>query len=312
MYSKFLEGMTSKVAEQWATNLLTPAFIFWLGGLAAGISYYDWQPFKTWALQQPQALQVGLFILGLLVVVISAMLVQKFDRIMLRYLEGYWPKWMNPLRRARTRRYINQWQQNLQRWSELYSKGEDHLTLEEFDEYAQLDWLIVHSPTKPNQFMPTRLGNLLRASEFRSKERYGLDAVVCWPRLWLLIPDSSRKELQDARAALNTAARAWLWSLLFCGWALLAVYPFRLSALWPLPFGLLSAAFVYYFWVLDAARTYSDLIESIFDLYRTLLYQSLRWPLPASPKAERESGAALTQYLWRGSDATHPTFTDPK
>jgi hypothetical protein len=78
------------------------------------------------------------------------------------------------------------------------------------------------------------------------------------------------------------------------------------------PLGLLSALFSYYIWVLDAARTYSDLIESTFDLYRTLLYQSLRWPLPASPKAERESGAALTQYFWCGSDAIHPTFIDPK
>ena len=33
MHSKFLEGMTGKVVEQWATNLLTPAFVFWLGGL---------------------------------------------------------------------------------------------------------------------------------------------------------------------------------------------------------------------------------------------------------------------------------------
>jgi hypothetical protein len=60
MYSKFLEGMTGKVSEQWVTNLLTPAFVFWAGGLAASIYRFGWNPLKTWVLQQPQSFQVGL------------------------------------------------------------------------------------------------------------------------------------------------------------------------------------------------------------------------------------------------------------
>jgi hypothetical protein len=37
------------------------------------------------------------------------------------------------------------------------------------------------------------------------------------------------------------------------------------------------------------------------DLYRPLLCQALRWPLPTNPQEERELGKALTEYLWRGS-----------
>jgi hypothetical protein len=66
--------------------------------------------------------------------------------------------------------------------------------------------------------MPTRLGNLLRAAERKPLEKYGLDAIICWSRLWMLLPDAVKKDLQESRADLNNAARVWLWSLLFCGW----------------------------------------------------------------------------------------------
>lgn len=302
MYSKFLEGMTGKVAEQWVTNLLTPAFAFWLGGLVACIYRFEWKPLKDWVLQQPQSFQVGLLIVGLIVIVTSAAIVQRFDRPMLRFLEGYWPKWMKRLRRARTQRYIDQWEQNVKNWNSLFRKGEDNLTPDELNDYAQLDWLIVHSPSKQNQFMPTRLGNLLRASEYRSKERYGLDAVVCWPRLWLLLPDSSRKELQEARAVLNTAVRICLWSLLLLVWTPLA---------WWAPLFALPAAWLSYRMALSTAAVYVDLLEATFDVHRNLLYQSMRVKQPKSPTKETEDGKKLTQYLWREPDSSMPDFYDP-
>jgi hypothetical protein len=302
MYSKFLEGMTGKVAEQWVTNLLTPAFVFWSGGLAASIYRFGWNPLKEWVLKQPQSFQVGLLIAGLLVIVTSATIVQRCDRFMLRLLEGYWPSWMKYFRQTRTQWYWQKWEQNVKRWSELYSKGEDDLTAEELNEYAHLDWSIVHSPAKKNQFMPTRLGNLLRASEYRSKERYGLDAVVCWPRLWLLIPDSTRKELQESRAALNTAVRICLWSLLFLIWT-----PFA----WWAPLFALPAVWLSYRMTLSTASVYVDLLEAAFDVHRYLLYQSLRVKLPKNPIEEAQDGKKLTQYLWREPEQSMPDFCDP-
>jgi hypothetical protein len=73
-----------------------------------------------------------------------------------------------------------------------------------------------------------------------------------------------------------------------------------LGAWWAVPLGILSALFAYYNWALAAAITYGDLIEASFDLYRHLLYESLRWKLPADPQEERRVGQQLTEYLWRG------------
>ena len=108
MYSKFLEGMTGKVATQWATNLLTPAFLFWAGGFVAFISCQDdwalfiscqdrWVFLNTWVLSQSQSVQVGLLIGGLIIIATSAALVQNCDLATLRFLEGYWPRWMRLL-----------------------------------------------------------------------------------------------------------------------------------------------------------------------------------------------------------------------
>ena len=109
----------------------------------------------------------------------------------------------------------------------------------------------------------------------------------------MLLLDPVKKDLQEARADLNTAVRVWLWSLLFCSWTFLAKTPW---ATWPLLLGLLSGWFAYH-WALAAASTYGELIEAAFDLYRHLLYQSLRWHLPDDPNEERGNfmGANLKQ-----------------
>jgi hypothetical protein len=288
--AKFLESLSGKLAEQWVATLLTPAFVFWAGGAIAGIHRFGWTPISIWFSQQPESLQIALLVAGVCLIAASAFIVQRFEFATLRFLEGYWHPWLHPLRRWLIARAAKQVQQIDKRWQELAQINPTQLTAKQQDEFIQLDWQQLHTPL-PNQLMPTRLGNILRAAEQRPLEKYGLDAVICWSRLWLLLPDGAKQELQAARADLNTAARIWLWSLLFIIWSI--------WEWWAAPLGLLSACFAYH-WAIAAARTYGELIEASFDLYRHLLYQSLRWNLPPDPTEERRVGKELTQYLWRG------------
>jgi hypothetical protein len=69
---------------------------------------------------------------------------------------------------------------------------------------------------------------------------------------------------------------------------------------------------VCYDWMLDTAAVYGDLLESAFDLYRTLLYKSLRLPLPKNLTEELRSGKVLTDYLWRGFVEPELTFEKPE
>jgi hypothetical protein len=152
--------------------------------------------------------------------------------------------------------------------------------------------------------MPTRLGDILRAAELRPADKYGLDAIACWPALWLLLPAEAKTELVQARSALDNAARTWLWGALFVVWT-----PWTWLAL---PVAIVVPALAYYVSILTAATAFGDLTVAAFDLYRFRLYDSLHLPRPSSPVLERRrDGLRVTRLLWAGLDEPGLRYVDP-
>jgi hypothetical protein len=302
MLTSFWEGLGSKLAEQWAARILTPAFVFWIGGLTAwvwgnlgdDIHANGWaaalQAHTTKLQTLPIALQVALVVVILLGLVASAAIAERLTLPLLRILEGYWPPRLGgPLQRHNfTRR-----QAAYRRAGDLAGKRDDvGLTPGENAELATLERRLRRMPATLALTMPTRLGNLLRAAEARPRQRYGLDTVVSWPYLWLLLDKDTKAELIQARSGLNGAARVWLWGALFAAWTV--------WAWWALPVAVAVCASIYYASMLSAAEVYGDLVEATFALHRTALYAALRWPPPASPDKEIPHGETVTTYLWRG------------
>ncbi|HEY9659602.1 MAG TPA: hypothetical protein V6C65_14175 [Allocoleopsis sp.] len=297
MPTKFLEGLTGKLAEQWVASLLTPAFAFWLGGFLAWVQKFGWIELQQQFTKLVDLLQVAVLIGILLIITTSAFAIQRFDLAVLRFFEGYWHPWFNPIRRWLIKQQRKQVDRLNKRWEELQQKqGKTRLKSEEQEELIAIDYQLRQFPDQVDRLMPTRLGNILRAAESKPGDKYGLDAIICWSRLWLVLPDGVKKELQEARADLNTAARVWLWGILFLIWSV--------WALWAIPVGAIVAWFAYG-WMLNAAMTYGDLLESAYDLYRLDLYKSLHFSLPQNPVEEREIGKQLTEYLWRGTYRQH-------
>ncbi len=295
MSSEFLKGVSGKLAEQWVGTILTPAFIFWAGGAAIALQHYGWQTLSAQFSAYPEPLQITLLIVGFCIIAASGFVVQRFDLSVLRFLEGYWPTQLRPLRRWLVRRAMKYHQRVLDRWqplAHLANTAPAQLTAEQQEEFIQLDRQQLQMPL-PNQTMPTRLGNILRAAERRPLEKYGLDAIVCWPHLWLILPDAVKTDLQATRADLDSAVRIWLWSLLFLIWGI--------WAWWAIPLGLGTAFFAYDRWALDAARAYATLIEAVFDIHRFALYRALHFPLPNTPDAERVLASKVNTYLQRGT-----------
>ncbi len=140
---------------------------------------------------------------------------------------------------------------------------------------------------------PTYLRIPVRAAEERPRRKYGLDTVAVWPQFWLVLPKDPKEELIRARMALDAATRVWLWGILFAVWTI--------WAWWALPVALTAATLTYYGSMLGLAETYGDLLEAAFDVHRLELYKATQWPMPTGPSEEQGAGAALTEYLWRGT-----------
>lgn len=301
---RLLEGFSGKLADRWSTALFTQAFVFWLGGGLAALQRFGWDVFVDFYKKLPEPLPIGVALLALLVITASGFIVQQFEFTTLQLLEGYWPSWCRSLQKYLIRRQRQRFNQIDQQYQMFNRQGLTKLTSEEHQAYIQVDLKLSEFPDR-ERILPTKLGNILRAAEDRCTGKYGLDAIICWPRLWLLLPDSAKSELSEARNSLNLIIRLWLWSFLFILWSPV------LWVWWPFPIGLV-ATWLAHRWMLQAAMIYGDLLESAFDLYRFQLYEALHWPLPTNPKEERELGRMLTDYLWHGSEQSFPKFSLPK
>jgi hypothetical protein len=317
VWSGLLESTGGKLAERWIPVILSPSFAFWAGGVLAFFAH-DETNFWRWGvavlipghsphpsfsdivkpdLELPRV--IATFVVAFFIVAVSGLAAQRFTLPILRMAEGYWPDWLLWLaRQTWVRGQRSRFQRKLDSWKELGSRF-DALTEKEQVAYVDLDLEMVGSPS-PDRLLPTRLGNILRASEDRPSEKYGLDGVACWPRLWLLLPAGVKDDVANARNRLDSAALVMFWSLLFVVWSL--------WIWWAALLGLLAAIFSYRA-MLAAAADYAALFEACFDTHRLALYAALHWPLPRNPQEELVSGEALTRYLWRGSKKPTPTFT---
>lgn len=304
MLDDLWKGIGANLVDR-LVGIAAPAVLFWLAGLVAEMlasgSSQDVERVIGWLEQQQVPIQVAVLIGLLVAVTTTGFIVARLSNPALRLLEGYWPRWSNPIRQPLIELHgerVERWQRE---WDELQPKVDaETASRPQMERALWLDERLRDYPDNYDRLLPTRLGNVLRAAELRPVSRYGIDVVRCWPQLWLAFPEHSRLELIYARTSLDSAVRSLLWALLLVIWT-------PLTWLAPLMGALLAA--IVLLWVLPArARSYGAVVEAAVDVHRTALYSALRWPLPATPADERADGAALTEYLWRGSDATAPNF----
>jgi hypothetical protein len=349
MFEAFWSGLGGEFARQWMVRILTPAFAFWAGGLSAiwwhqyhtGVRrhglQYEISATATWLYRLPGLAQGLILVGGLLLVAVSAVAVGRLTLPLLRLLEGYWshPRWpRNRLVASRRRRY-SRWRDRVdalnlrQRFGSLTTQeflelnslekepARDTVRLQElrrrrtegFDaqmvaELGRGRRFLRNVPEEDALGMPTRLGDILRAAEERPNRKYGLDTIVCWYALWLVLPTETKTEIVQARGALDRAAVTWLWGAFFLVWT-----PWTW---WAIPVAVAVPVLAYYVGILGAARLFSELTVSAFDLYRFRLYDSLHLPRPSSPALERRhDGPRVNNLLWGGLDEPGLDFVNP-
>ena len=292
MLTKFWENIGSKVAERWLEYIFGPAFLFWAGGLGLYVWKTGWREVLKDVQVLTQFQQVSWIVLALLILVFSSVLMQAIRFPILQLLEGYWPwpfRFLGAKIVALRRQYYQKQYDELQR---LASENPGTLDLGEREKLIWLDVWAHWQPVKSNDLLPTALGNILRARERSPERKYGLDAVVCWPRLWPLLPEIVRTDLSNTRSSLDRLVEFWFWGLLFLLWSLWTPWALFVGLLWMI---------VTYSMVLQAAMAYGDLLETAFDLYRLSLYDAMGWARPTDSEKEKVLGKHMTEFLWRGT-----------
>ena len=151
--------------------------------------------------------------------------------------------------------------------------------------------------------LPTMLGNVLRSAEGRAGSRYGLDAIVVWPRFYPLLSDKVTAVLDDLRDQLDLAAR-------FCvvfGIATVISVVFLAAHGWWLTAAAvtLAGALLSYRAALAAAVAYGQALEAAFDLHRFDLLTALHLPLPADLTGEVTANQELSRFLRQPSEYLH-------
>jgi len=186
---------------------------------------------------------------------------------------------------------------------------------------AELQDLEVVRPYDDDEILPTKLGNVLRASELYPVERYDLEALVIWPRLVNVLPQNFIHELEEANNRfmflIHSSLLTYILGLmgLFAGGSgyLLKVYAgkfihaylFTADAFkqippnWYLSIGLalLICGYAIYRVAVDAAHEFTMQIRAGFDLYRFDLLRQLNQSIPISLTDEKRQWRKLSEFF---------------
>ena len=240
--------------------------------------------------------QILLVLVVLIIVTVLSYLIYNFQYSITRLFEGYWPhfEFFRWLRNKRTGLYQRRWD-----YLEAMTQPGSKLTSAEMDEIAQEQLTFYPPQAHLHKLMPTRLGNILRASEIYALDRYGIDSITIWTRLSPLLTEKATFSLQDSKIAtdfmLLMSVLGITITLIWC--PLLAIFTnhvglFLLCALgWPF-------AWICYQNAVQRSLDYSEELKAIFDLYRHELLKALNRPIPNDIEAERQEWQALSYFFY--------------
>jgi hypothetical protein len=266
----FLSELGKKVAERWMALLILPGAVF-VGVATAAVlmGHRNWADFSLVWRRLPDANQYAVALLaGLLVTAAGAgLLARSLARPVEYALSGQWPFFLRPLATRLTARRAGRWDTAQQKFQAAKDAGEPQGALR-----MRRNQIALFPPKHP-----TWLGDRLHAPEHRVRGEYGLEVESSWPRLWLLLPDTTRAPLAEARQRLDDATAVGGWALLYL--TLGVVW-------WPSVVVGLCLAIVSWRRSRAAGAVYADLVEATYDVHLGDLLDKFSDPI--SPQRGRQ------------------------
>lgn len=251
----------------------------------------------------------------LLCIVFTAVLLLALNRSIVRLFEGY-PidalfKWIG--RRGRAGAAVHEWyvcckrrrfeqdiEPVLREFEWLDDDPEAQPRIADFERHARE--AACHFPHAAAFVLPTRFGNTMRAGEVYSHVVYGIEAIECWDRLTLILPQAVLDRIQDGRMLLDFFVNSVVLSMAAIAMVICAMGKEWSVLWWLIP----TVAALIFAWVnlTSGALQWSSSIKSVFDLYRGALAKQMGLDLPLDPFRERAMWGAVSRmmlYRWAGA-----------
>lgn len=292
MFANVLNEITGRLDSRFILTFFFPSLLFWGGLMAVYAADKGLVDLLTQWRAQDAGVQLLQIIIGLAWVTFFAYLLSNQSVWLMKQFEGYWD-WLPLI----GKRLMKIRQEHYQR------------VLAEVDlavDYEHIYYAFPF-PDEPEEVMPTRLGNILKNSEQYSNQRYDMDAVLLWPRLYAVLPENFLKTFGGAKAALDFMLVISGLSILFA--FLTGIYLLVVQGAWWLflfcYLGGLAVAWLAYGNALEAAITYGQLIKSAFDLYKDELRKQLGYEQPKSLEKERDFWRNLYELIFKGEASDH-------
>ncbi len=295
MFGGMLDRVTGILDQRMALTSLLPAIAFWAAVAALAGNQIGWQHVGTRWNHLDGTAKILLSVIAIALLVLFALILSASEGALLGLYEGHWGSsgpgnWLATAGKSWHKR-----QRRLKR--------------------ADYEFIYLNYPRdrnlnapggadRPEYIMPTRLGNIIKAAELYPSDegRYGIDAVFFWPRLYQVIPDNARTSLIDARTSLALMLNICTLALGLAVGTLITLGVTTVkpaAAWWATAAGGLIVAWLAYRSALGPARVYSELVRSMYDLYRGDLLARLGFALPDTLTGERELWKNLGLQMYR-------------
>ncbi|GJD19200.1 hypothetical protein RIVM261_041560 [Rivularia sp. IAM M-261] len=336
MLNDVLKEVPGLLGRRFLTNAFFPSFLFWALIIVVAIAgQADFvNVLKEW--NQLDIALKALLIIGFfsLLIFFSVILSSNFNTI-LRFYEGYWNFPLGRLKKSRKMWHESQLKQlelklqnfpqqkndldkkiaQIKQEIEIISQQQEKLKLKEqlkkleeqlknLQYNSETSYKTIYQyyplPEQSKEVMPTRLGNILRNAELYSYNRYNIDAVLFWPRLYNLLPERFLETIAEAKSSLDfmlvISALSGIFGLLSSVYLLIvkASGLLFITCFW----GGLFLAWLTYKSAVGSALFYAQQIKTAFDLYRHELLKQMRLELPNTPLEEPELWKKIGELLY--------------
>ncbi len=295
----FLEKMQGYLDRRFWVAHWAPVLIATLWGLGIYVSLAGFASNLEWLMKLTVAEQILGALSILVFTTVLAYLMGTISVPMLRLYDGYGME--GPLKKLLLGRQTNDFAGLKKKLGKSHPVEPDAPQGDQ-REFGQLYYrLYLEFPRSPGLLRPTRLGNALTSAEEYPYQVYQLDAVLWWPRLVTLLPESFQAQLDASLtpvfALLNLATFSVLVGLVELALAVALDRPVWLALLIAL-IGLVLAR-VFYSAAVSQALQYGMFVRVAFDLYRREILKQMQIALPDNLVSERRLWTALNNWIYQ-------------